>query len=70
MSPQWRKVILACSLDGDEMRVTRQPSEPMRADLLALFDRAELKKYMTDEELPAAPAQVPESAPIAHKEVP
>jgi hypothetical protein len=29
---------------------------PMREDLLALFDRAELKKYLTEEELPPEPA--------------
>ncbi|HUJ05151.1 MAG TPA: fumarate reductase/succinate dehydrogenase flavoprotein subunit [Streptosporangiaceae bacterium] len=56
MSPEWRKVNLICSLD-DEQRIVlaRQPMPPMRADLLALFDRSELKKYLTEEELPAAP---------------
>jgi hypothetical protein len=34
---------------------------PMRADLLALFDRAELKKYLTEPELP--PESAPDSAP-------
>jgi succinate dehydrogenase / fumarate reductase flavoprotein subunit len=52
MSPAWRKVNLVCALDGDKAVVSRQPLIPMRADLLALFDRAELKKYLTDEELP------------------
>ncbi|HKR71582.1 MAG TPA: fumarate reductase/succinate dehydrogenase flavoprotein subunit [Streptosporangiaceae bacterium] len=74
MSPEWRKFNLVCSLasggNGERVVLTKQPMPPMREDLLALFDRAELKKYMTDEELPPAPAQVPESAPIAHKEVP
>ena len=51
MSPEWRKVILICSLDGDRVVLRRQPLAPMRADLLALFDRAELKKYLTEEEL-------------------
>ena len=32
---------------------------PMRDDLIALFDRAELKKYLTDEELAAMPAEAP-----------
>jgi succinate dehydrogenase / fumarate reductase, flavoprotein subunit len=54
MSPEWRKIILICSLDGDRVVLKRQPLAPMRADLLALFDRAELKKYLTDEELPPA----------------
>jgi succinate dehydrogenase / fumarate reductase, flavoprotein subunit len=60
MSPEWRKVNLICTLDGDQVRLTRQPITPMRPDLLALFDRDELKKYLTDEELPA-----PSAAPAA-----
>jgi len=32
----------------------RQPMAPMRDDLLALFDRAELNKYYTEPELPPA----------------
>jgi hypothetical protein len=37
---------------------------PMREDLLALFDRSELAKYFTEEELPAEPdvAAQPEGA--------
>ena len=58
MSPEWRKINLICSLDGDRVTLKRQPMAPMREDLLALFDRAELAKYLTDEELPRAePAQ-------------
>jgi succinate dehydrogenase / fumarate reductase, flavoprotein subunit len=69
MSPEWRKVTLVCSLSSDEngerVAVTRQPMPAMREDLMALFDRAELKKYFTEEELPPeaaqqAPAPVPE----------
>jgi len=52
MSSQWRKVNLICSLDGDRVKIRRQQMVPMREDLLALFDRAELKKYYTDAELP------------------
>ncbi len=54
MSPEWRRINLICSLDGGRVRLRRQEMPPMREDLLALFDRAELKKYMTDEELPPA----------------
>jgi succinate dehydrogenase / fumarate reductase flavoprotein subunit len=58
MSPEWRKVNVVCSLDGDRVTLRRQPTAPMRADLMALFDRSELAKYYTDEELPpAAPAE-------------
>jgi succinate dehydrogenase / fumarate reductase flavoprotein subunit len=57
MSPEWRKVNLICTLDGDRVAVRRQPMIPMRDDLLALFDRGELKKYYTDAELPPAPEE-------------
>jgi succinate dehydrogenase / fumarate reductase, flavoprotein subunit len=75
MRPDWRKVNLACLLEGDQVTITRQPTPPMRADLLALFDRDELKKYMTEEELaglpaepPAATAAAPAPAPAAATE--
>jgi succinate dehydrogenase / fumarate reductase, flavoprotein subunit len=54
MSPEWRKVNLICTLDGDRVTLRRQPMTPMRDDLLGLFDRAELDKYLTEEELPPA----------------
>ena len=57
MSAEWRKVNLICALDGEGVTLRRQPLEPMRQDLLDLFDRSELKKYMTDEELPPAAAE-------------
>jgi succinate dehydrogenase / fumarate reductase flavoprotein subunit len=59
MSPEWRKVNLVCYLDGDRIAIKRQPMKPMRADLMALFDRDELAKYYTDEELP--PAKAPQA---------
>jgi succinate dehydrogenase / fumarate reductase flavoprotein subunit len=54
MNPEWRKVNLALTIDGDKVVLTKQPMPPMREDLLALFDRSELKKYLTEEELPPA----------------
>jgi succinate dehydrogenase / fumarate reductase flavoprotein subunit len=51
MSAEWRKVTLICSLEGDRVAIKQQPMAPMREDLLALFDRDELKKYYTDAEL-------------------
>jgi succinate dehydrogenase / fumarate reductase flavoprotein subunit len=56
MSPEWRKVNLICSLDGDRVSLKRQPMPPMREDLMALFERDELSKYYTDAELPPAEA--------------
>ncbi|MFP5336669.1 MAG: fumarate reductase/succinate dehydrogenase flavoprotein subunit [Actinomycetes bacterium] len=54
MDPQWRGVNLACSL-GDDGRVVlrRRPVPGIRGDLLALFERGELAKYLTDDELAA-----------------
>jgi succinate dehydrogenase / fumarate reductase flavoprotein subunit len=53
MSAEWRKVNLICSQDaaGTGIDVVEQPMAPMRPDLLALFDKDELKKYFTDEEI-------------------
>jgi succinate dehydrogenase / fumarate reductase, flavoprotein subunit len=61
MSPEWRKVNLVLTLEGDKVVLTKQPMIPMREDLLALFERSELKKYMTEDELPAEPAAQEES---------
>ncbi|WP_422771712.1 fumarate reductase/succinate dehydrogenase flavoprotein subunit [Plantactinospora sp. WMMC1484] len=51
MAPQWRTVNLVCSLDGDKVRLEQKPLPKIRAELIQLFDRAELAKYLTDEEL-------------------
>ena len=37
-----------------KVALTRKPVPTIRPDLLALFDREELGKYLTAEELPAA----------------
>ncbi len=52
MSPEWRQVNLVCSVEGDGVAVHKQPLVPMREDLLELFDVDELKKYLTEAELP------------------
>ncbi|HEY5393812.1 MAG TPA: fumarate reductase/succinate dehydrogenase flavoprotein subunit [Trebonia sp.] len=57
MSPEWRKINLICSLDGDRVTLRQQPIPAIRPDLLALFDRAELSKYMTEDELPGLPEE-------------
>jgi len=51
MSPQWRKVNLICRRDGDNVSVTRQPLPTMPTRLLSMFERSELAKYLTEEEL-------------------
>ena len=60
MSAQWRTVNLVCSLVPDgagapSVLVERQLLPVMPTELLALFDRSELAKYMTDDELAALP---------------
>ncbi|WP_084714768.1 fumarate reductase/succinate dehydrogenase flavoprotein subunit [Streptacidiphilus rugosus] len=59
MAAEWRRVNLICSLadkpsaaDG-AITVQRKPNPPIREDLLALFGVDELKKYLTEDELPA-----------------
>ena len=61
MDPAWRGKLLVCSLDGDAVTIEEQPMAPMREDLLALFKREELAKYLTPEELAAVPP-TPEAA--------
>jgi succinate dehydrogenase / fumarate reductase flavoprotein subunit len=51
MDPEWRKVNLVCTLAGEDVRLERKPLPEMRDELIRLFDRAELEKYLTKEEL-------------------
>ncbi|MBO3750816.1 fumarate reductase/succinate dehydrogenase flavoprotein subunit [Streptosporangiaceae bacterium NEAU-GS5] len=52
MSPQWRRRLLVCSLEGAGGIAVEEKIQPdMRPDLLALFERSELTKYLTEEEL-------------------
>ncbi|MDJ0342689.1 fumarate reductase/succinate dehydrogenase flavoprotein subunit [Streptomyces sp. H10-C2] len=63
MDRAWRKVNLVCELsdpsgglaDTDpqrgQVKLTHRDMDPMRDDLLALFEKEELLKYLTDEEL-------------------
>ncbi|GAA4902364.1 fumarate reductase/succinate dehydrogenase flavoprotein subunit [Streptomyces coeruleoprunus] len=55
MEREWRRVNLLCRLadapDGGRIALERVETEPIRADLLALFDKEELVKYLAEEEL-------------------
>ncbi|RRR84655.1 fumarate reductase/succinate dehydrogenase flavoprotein subunit [Streptomyces sp. RP5T] len=63
MERRWRNINLLCQLADptgglaatDPVRgqidLTRETTEPIRADLLALFDKEELVKYLAEEEL-------------------
>jgi len=55
MSMEWRQVNLICRADGDEVSVVKQPLPTMPTELLELFDRDELNKYMNEDELTALP---------------
>jgi succinate dehydrogenase / fumarate reductase flavoprotein subunit len=58
MDPQWRQVNLICSVTpgAESIDVVPQRMSAMREDLIGLFGRDELKKYLTPEELPEASA--------------
>ncbi len=51
MEADWRHWLLACFLDGEDVRLKHEEQGPMRADLLDLFERDELAKYFADDEL-------------------
>ncbi len=55
MDPEWRKVNLICAAAGDDIEVTKQAMSPMRGDLITMFDRDELAKYLSEGELSAVP---------------
>jgi succinate dehydrogenase / fumarate reductase flavoprotein subunit len=55
MSADWRNRNLICTIDGDAITVTEQPIPTMPVELISLFDRSELAKYFTDEELAVLP---------------
>ena len=52
MSTEWRQLNIVCRTEGAGIAIERQPLAPMREDLLELFDVNELKKYLTEAELP------------------
>ncbi|MEV5310037.1 fumarate reductase/succinate dehydrogenase flavoprotein subunit [Streptomyces sp. NPDC052610] len=51
MDRAWRRVNLLCALAGDAVVLTRETTDPIRPDLLALFQKEELVKYLAEEEL-------------------
>jgi succinate dehydrogenase / fumarate reductase flavoprotein subunit len=53
MSADWRKVNLVCRLSDGTVELKRQEMDPMREDLISLFELDELKKYLTEGELPS-----------------
>jgi succinate dehydrogenase / fumarate reductase flavoprotein subunit len=58
MSPEWRRLNLVCSLEETgEVHLERKPVPRMRDELFNLFDRSELAKYLTEEELAEVEAE-------------
>ena len=52
MDPEWRRVNLVCRKASDgSIDLVHQPSISMAPALMALFERSELEKYLTAEEL-------------------
>lgn len=52
MDPKWRGINLICTLDDSgTVSLKHQPVPEIRQDLLELFERSELAKYLTDAEL-------------------
>jgi succinate dehydrogenase / fumarate reductase, flavoprotein subunit len=61
MDPLWRTKNLVCAAVGTGIEVAEQPLVPMRPDLLTLFERDELSKYLTGAELTQLPSGSDES---------
>jgi len=55
MSSEWRQVNLICRPEGAGVVVDQQPLPSMPPELLSLFDRDELSKYMTEKEIASLP---------------
>jgi succinate dehydrogenase / fumarate reductase flavoprotein subunit len=55
MNAQWRNTLLVCEAYDEGAKVTPKEQEPMREDLLELFELSELEKYYTDGELATHP---------------
>ncbi|WNV83604.1 fumarate reductase/succinate dehydrogenase flavoprotein subunit [Umezawaea sp. Da 62-37] len=52
MDSDWRRKLLVCAVSGEsDVDVVVKPQIPIREDLLELFDRGELEKYLTGDEL-------------------
>ncbi len=55
MAAEWRRKLLVCSLLGADVHIDIVEQTPVRSDLLALFEPAELAKYFTQAELTSLP---------------
>jgi succinate dehydrogenase / fumarate reductase flavoprotein subunit len=55
MSADWRRINLICRLAAEDkdIELVQQIAEPMRDDLIGLFEVDELRKYLSEAELPS-----------------
>jgi succinate dehydrogenase / fumarate reductase flavoprotein subunit len=51
MDPKWRQIHITCSWDGAHVKTEQQSLPPMPSELINLFDKTELAKYITESEL-------------------
>jgi succinate dehydrogenase / fumarate reductase flavoprotein subunit len=51
MEPKWRQINLVCSLVDGQVVIKEQQLGSIPAELLTLFDRSEMAKYLTEDEL-------------------
>ncbi|GAA1459005.1 fumarate reductase/succinate dehydrogenase flavoprotein subunit [Nocardiopsis exhalans] len=67
MSAEWRKVNLSARAVDGRIELERRPVADIPEEMLALFDRDELAKYLTEAELPegrsADEEELPEASP-------
>jgi succinate dehydrogenase / fumarate reductase flavoprotein subunit len=65
MDAEWRNRLLVCSVDGGDptvpdVKITPKQQEPIRQDLLELFELSEMEKYYTSGELAGHPGRTAE----------
>lgn len=58
MDPNWRNKNVACILKNGDIQITIKDLPMLPDELLALFDKAELKKYLTEAEYAQLPREV------------
>jgi succinate dehydrogenase / fumarate reductase flavoprotein subunit len=64
MSPEWRRKVLVSTMADGVVSVTEGPAPVFPPELMALFERSELEKYFTTEEIDAAEASGIGPAPL------
>lgn len=64
MDPEWRRTLLECTWTGDDVVVERVPAPKVAPELMALFERDELEKYFTEEEIAEAESAGVSAAPL------